>query len=118
MERALRTLGVQIVKSGMVLTLVVDVDGAELGSVLNFGAVDERGCDLHSLGGHLGSVLVSSGRLRSTLLRAAGPFLFVQIANFESALAAVGGSSPCKLCLLYTSPSPRDQRGSRMPSSA
>ena len=24
----------------------------------------------------------------------------------------------CKLCLLYTSPSPRDQRGSRMPSSA
>ena len=23
-----------------------------------------------------------------------------------------------KLCLLYTSPSPRDQRGSRMPSSA
>ena len=24
----------------------------------------------------------------------------------------------CYLCLLYTSPSPRDQRGSRMPSSA
>ena len=24
----------------------------------------------------------------------------------------------CKPCLLYTSPSPRDQRGSRMPSSA
>ena len=24
----------------------------------------------------------------------------------------------CKVCLLYTSPSPRDQRGSRMPSSA
>ena len=24
----------------------------------------------------------------------------------------------CQLCLLYTSPSPRDQRGSRMPSSA
>ena len=24
----------------------------------------------------------------------------------------------CKFCLLYTSPSPRDQRGSRMPSSA
>ena len=24
----------------------------------------------------------------------------------------------CELCLLYTSPSPRDQRGSRMPSSA
>ena len=25
---------------------------------------------------------------------------------------------PCQPCLLYTSPSPRDQRGSRMPSSA
>ena len=25
---------------------------------------------------------------------------------------------PPKICLLYTSPSPRDQRGSRMPSSA
>ena len=24
----------------------------------------------------------------------------------------------CKICLLYTSPSPRDQRGTRMPSSA
>ena len=30
-------------------------------------------------------------------------------------LAVVGG---CSYCLLYTSPSPRDQRGSRMPSSA
>ena len=28
------------------------------------------------------------------------------------------GSSPAYSCLLYTSPSPRDQRGSRMPSSA
>ena len=26
--------------------------------------------------------------------------------------------SKAKICLLYTSPSPRDQRGSRMPSSA
>ena len=28
------------------------------------------------------------------------------------------GEQLCDLCLLYTSPSPRDQRGSRMPSSA
>ena len=28
------------------------------------------------------------------------------------------GEFPVRLCLLYTSPSPRDQRGSRMPSSA
>ena len=31
------------------------------------------------------------------------------------AVAATGHANPC---LLYTSPSPRDQRGSRMPSSA
>ena len=32
----------------------------------------------------------------------------------------IGEAAPAKsyLCLLYTSPSPRDQRGSRMPSSA
>ena len=32
--------------------------------------------------------------------------------------AAPGGWSQVTSCLLYTSPSPRDQRGSRMPSSA
>ena len=31
---------------------------------------------------------------------------------------AVDLSVPMHVCLLYTSPSPRDQRGSRMPSSA
>ena len=31
---------------------------------------------------------------------------------------ALGGSNQFIFCLLYTSPSPRDQRGSRMPSSA
>ena len=37
-----------------------------------------------------------------------------------SATVAFGGQSPAVgfSCLLYTSPSPRDQRGSRMPSSA
>ena len=30
----------------------------------------------------------------------------------------IGGTSVSGICLLYTSPSPRDQRGSRMPSSA
>ena len=35
------------------------------------------------------------------------------------AMAYVAGRSEhLKFCLLYTSPSPRDQRGSRMPSSA
>ena len=30
----------------------------------------------------------------------------------------MGATDVCPFCLLYTSPSPRDQRGSRMPSSA
>ena len=35
-----------------------------------------------------------------------------------SGMAAVFGAMACQLCLLYTSPSPRDMRRSRMPSSA
>ena len=33
-------------------------------------------------------------------------------------ISGVSGSGKSTFCLLYTSPSPRDQRGSRMPSSA
>ena len=36
----------------------------------------------------------------------------------ERDLAAALLFDPLNICLLYTSPSPRDQRGSRMPSSA
>ena len=36
--------------------------------------------------------------------------------NFERALRRI--NAPCKICLLYTSPSPRDATLSRMPSSA
>ena len=47
-----------------------------------------------------------------------GRLLYPQIngdrATWNDALALVAN----KFCLLYTSPSPRDQRGSRMPSSA
>ena len=42
-------------------------------------------------------------------------------ADVEQAVAAARkafDSGPWSTCLLYTSPSPRDQRGSRMPSSA
>ena len=38
-----------------------------------------------------------------------------QMGSQIAALAAMAGY---ETCLLYTSPSPRDQRGSRMPSSA
>ena len=36
----------------------------------------------------------------------------------DATLAALFDQPKKKACLLYTSPSPRDQRGSRMPSSA
>ena len=41
------------------------------------------------------------------------------LCTFESAVDAMTCAKEVQLiCLLYTSPSPRDQRGSRMPSSA
>ena len=42
-----------------------------------------------------------------------------QIADYNIALAQLRRATGLdQICLLYTSPSPRDQRGSRMPSSA
>ena len=42
-----------------------------------------------------------------------------QVAIDRAAMRAGAGTSDAYMaCLLYTSPSPRDQRGSRMPSSA
>ena len=38
--------------------------------------------------------------------------------TYTEAIKILMNSKPNKNCLLYTSPSPRDQRGSRMPSSA
>ena len=40
------------------------------------------------------------------------------ISDLEGAISALGTEINNGSCLLYTSPSPRDQRGSRMPSSA
>ena len=54
-----------------------------------------------------GEALVKSGLLES--------------ASFENMSGGGGGKAlswMIKTCLLYTSPSPRDQRGARMPSSA
>ena len=42
---------------------------------------------------------------------------FIEITPTED-IYAIAIGPPCEGCLLYTSPSPRDQRGSRMPSSA
>ena len=59
-----------------------------------------------------------------TLARLGSGFDIVSIGELKRVLAAGGKpekivfSGVGKSCLLYTSPSPRDQRGSRMPSSA
>ena len=42
----------------------------------------------------------------------------VEAGRFSLVFLAAPGDSEAQVCLLYTSPSPRDQRGSRMPSSA
>ena len=41
-------------------------------------------------------------------------FEYFFVSQFEAGIMLTG----TEICLLYTSPSPRDQRGSRMPSSA
>ena len=51
-----------------------------------------------------------------------GSLTVLDVPSFEIAdaeqVVMIGESGGGKTCLLYTSPSPRDQRGSRMPSSA
>ena len=47
-----------------------------------------------------------------------GSFFMVEADNIEEIKEFQFNDPIYKACLLYTSPSPRDQRGSRMPSSA
>ena len=52
-----------------------------------------------------------------------GKFIELELSETDPAKAEAQAEEMCKkllanTCLLYTSPSPRDQRGSRMPSSA
>ena len=47
------------------------------------------------------------------------PYNLIQVSNVESRLElALAGFKKKQVCLLYTSPSPRDRQKSRMPSSA
>ena len=61
------------------------------------------------------SVVVIAINAGSTL--SAEPGLVIAVIQ-ATLIAAVGCMVTMLICLLYTSPSPRDQRGSRMPSSA
>ena len=56
-------------------------------------------------------ILRKSAKLSQTQLANKVGVTFQQIQKYERGTNRIG-------CLLYTSPSPRDQRGSRMPSSA
>ena len=64
-------------------------------------------------------------RISGAILIASSLFVTSSVANADQFLRMVSGPSGgswyplgAKVCLLYTSPSPRDKRQSRMPSSA
>ena len=60
-----------------------------------------------------GSMLSDPEAIQSTLV----DILFMESVGMRPVVVH-GAGSRISTCLLYTSPSPRDQRGSRMPSSA
>ena len=60
----------------------------------------------------------SSGSIMATPKRDPRASLYVRIGDWPAKLLAIVSLIALTTCLLYTSPSPRDQRGSRMPSSA
>ena len=70
-------------------------------------------------GGHAGSeaALVASRMGQKTALLTFSEQKIGQM-SCNPAIGGLGKGQLVKDCLLYTSPSPRDQRGSRMPSSA
>ena len=91
------------------------------------------GSVISQVGGPAGTTSVQNNALRLTSDAVGGQTGIYRIpalanssngwtANFDLTLRdTAGGSNPAdgvSFCLLYTSPSPRDQRGSRMPSSA
>ena len=89
-------IGVEVMRENMT---PVDIDGA-------IDIVGTGGTGLHTLSISTASALVCAG---------AG----ARVAKHGNrAASSLTGTADTLSCLLYTSPSPRDQRGSRMPSSA
>ena len=79
-----------------------------------------RGCRL--LAGLDRARLALDGVADFFILQPSNEFIVVEIeaemTAFTKILGILGYKTLRPICLLYTSPSPRDQRGSRMPSSA
>ena len=78
-----------------------DIDIVNLGVTFPDGTRGLNDITLHIPSGEFVALVGPSGSGKTTLLRTIAGFI-----------------DPSEGCLLYTSPSPRDQRGSRMPSSA
>ena len=93
-----------------------------------YALIDANGlpADVHDFGGHAGGladaidarvngpVPVNAVGLRGL----AAWFVFTGVQTGKTAREGAFSEHKKWACLLYTSPSPRDQRGSRMPSSA
>ena len=67
--------------------------------------------DAIEIGAEGGDVCVSLDSPEAWIAKTQDPWITVTPANGNA-------STQCTICLLYTSPSPRDKRQSRMPSSA
>ena len=88
---------------------VVIIGGGVMGTGLLYALTKEGWRDV---------VLVEKGELTSGSTWHAAGLVPHFIGGLSMAKVHHAGSELYKNCLLYTSPSPRDQRGSRMPSSA
>ena len=67
--------------------------------------------------GTVGGVPVGDEDIEAMVANAEAGFPDVTMSRTHPGRPSMG-DGPARTCLLYTSPSPRDQRGSRMPSSA
>ena len=86
-------------------------------SALHDKAARDRGYKLLNLFYQVGVLLSrSAGKLFSLSIRTLWALAWLQVVLLV--LFVADAATQAWLCLLYTSPSPRDQRGSRMPSSA
>ena len=90
-----------------------------------FAAVGTEVTIVHEPSGSRKTTKVNSaGQFNAKGLRVGGPYTITFASNkfenrtLENVYITLGETLPLNVCLLYTSPSPRDQRGSRMPSSA
>ena len=101
-------------------------DGDEANGEISFFADEGQKGDLADLNND--GVLNTLDRLAAGASEAVGirvllppsevPFGLASVLGFDSASLQQTATARIGTCLLYTSPSPRDQRGSRMPSSA